>query len=139
MAYTGTGAIGFVETAGTPGLLPSFRVHSSTFSGGIITSPTDSHTATVAFGSVALGTAIQNSLGYDVLVNYSLSVSVVGSGTLSVGVGPTSTPTTDVVNQFVTSGTFNSVSTTAIVPSGYWLLINCTTPAIVSNTQVCPI
>src|SRR6266404_2144044 len=49
--------------------------------------------AVSAASTLALGTAYQNTLGYDVLLCIYLSVTVNTSGVLRLGVGPTTTPT----------------------------------------------
>lgn len=110
--------------------------------GGIITAPVDSHTATIGFGtSLTAGTSIQNTLGYDVLVNISVSASSATGATVVLGIGPTNTPTTDAVNASFTAVSFAPITFTAIVPNTYWLLVNTTGTITVSSitTQVCPL
>ena len=105
----------------------------------LITSPVDSNTATTAFGSLAIGTALQNTLGYDILVNISIAATVATGATIVLGVGPTSTPTTNPVTASFSVGLTQSF--TAIVPSGYYCLVNTTGTITVGSitTQVCPI
>lgn len=108
-------------------------------SGALTTQPVSSSTATTAFGSLTAGTAKQNTLGYDILININVNVSVVVlAGTLVLGVGSTSTPTTNVVTGSIAAATM--ISFTAIVPNNYYVLVNTTGTLTVSlTTQVCPL
>jgi len=87
--------------------------------GGILTAPPVS-----AASTLALGTAYQNALNYDVLLLVCLNVTVNTSGVLKLGVGPTSTPT----QQNIVSG----VTTTGqwfipiYLPSSYYALLSTT-------------
>lgn len=92
----------------------------------ITTAPTDSHTATTAFATtLTLGTAIQNTTGYDLTVCIGFAVSTATTATVILGVGPTSTPTTDtVIPSFTSVGC--ALSITAHVPNNYYLLVNKT-------------
>lgn len=106
------------------------------------TAPTDSHTATTGFGSLSIGTALQNTLGYDILVNVSVAATAATGATIVMGVGPTNTPTTDAITasfSIITVAVTTSFS--AIVPTGYYLLVNTTGTITVGSvqTQVCPI
>lgn len=121
----------------------AYIVGTLNISGAITTLPVASSTATTAFGtSLTLGTAVQNTTGYDILVNISVIVMNASGGALVLGVGPTSTPTTNTV-----TGTFTVVTTqpptnfSAIVPNSYYLLVNTTGTITVSSvlTQVCPL
>ena len=100
--------------------------------------PVASAIATSNFGStLTLGTAIQNTLGYDILVNVNIQSSVATSATIVMGVGPTASPATNAV-----TGTFSGVdiiSFSAIVPNNYYLLVNSTGTFTASSIvlQVC--
>lgn len=102
-----------------------------------IVAPVDSNTATTGFGSVAIGTALQNTLGYDILVNISIAATVATGATIVMGVGSTNTPTTNPVTASFSVGLTASFS--AIVPNGYYLLVNTTGTITVGSitTQVC--
>lgn len=106
----------------------------------ITTAPTDSHTATAAFAtSLTLGTAIQNTTGYDLNVCIGIAVSSATTATIVLGVGSSSTPTTDtIVPSFTTVG--SALSINAIVPNNYYLLVNKTgTIASTNNIVVTPL
>lgn len=83
--------------------------------------PTNSHTATVAFGSLTIGTPKQNTLGYDILVTCRIPVTAAVSGAVAMGVGPSSTPTTDSLTGTLSAAT--TVDFSAVVPSGYYLSV----------------
>lgn len=105
----------------------------------LATAPPASSTATAGYGSLAVGTALQNTLGYDILVNISLTASAAVGATIVLGVGPTNTPTTNAV-----TGSFSAALTqsfTAVVPAGYYCLVNTTGTITVGSitTQVCPL
>lgn len=83
--------------------------------------PTDSHAATAAFTQVAFGTPLQNTAAYAILVTLTAVVTSATTATFSLGVGPTSTPTTDVVVPSFTTAAQAIVSYSAVVPAGYYL------------------
>lgn len=111
--------------AGSVVLATSPTITTPLLASGFSSTPTDSHTATTAFGtSLTLGTALQNTAGYDILVNIVLSVTVAASATVVMGIGPTSTPTTDTaISTFSITGDFTLC---AYVPNNYYLLVNKT-------------
>lgn len=123
---TGSGS---VVLAGSP------TITSPLLSGGFASTPTDSHTATALFGtSLTLGTAIQNLTGYDIIVNVGFAITVATTATIIMGVGSTSTPTTDtIIPSFSTTGT---CSITAYVPNNYYLLVNKTGTLTSTNNIV---
>ena len=108
----------------------------------IATVPPSSSTATTAFGtSITAGTAKQNTLGYNILVNISVDVASATTATIVLGVGPTSTPATNtVVSSFSTVTALPSISFSAIVPNSYYLLVNTTGTIIITSitVQSCP-
>lgn len=112
-----------VSTAGTP-LFVSLK-----------TAPVSSSTATAAFGtSLTLGTAIQNTTGYNLFVNIVFNVTVAASATLVMGVGSTSSPTTNTAaDTFSTTGDF---TLTAYVPNNYYLLVDKTGSLTSTNAIV---
>jgi hypothetical protein len=133
-----------INTASNNASAPVVVVDSSTGqltkAAGIQTAPIDSSTATTAFGaSLTTGTPMQNTLGYDILVNVSGMAIVGAPGTVVLGVGPTSPPSTNDVTPTL-AGT-GLVSFGAVVPNNYYVLVDVTggvtIPAVV--TQVCPI
>lgn len=142
----GAGVLPSMQTlvSAIPSTNPVVTINASTGAlsqaAGIITAPTDSHTSSVAFGSsLTAGTAKQNTLGYDILVNVSVAFSLATAATVVLGVGPTSTPTTDAVTASISAGTV--VSFSAIIPNNYYILVNTTGTITVGSitTQVCPL
>jgi hypothetical protein len=106
----------------------------------LATAPPASSIATAAFTPLVLGTASANTLGYDILVNISIVGTPTTTASIVLGVGSTSTPTTNAV-----TGTLIGLATTsfcAVVPAGYYCLVNAsgggyTVTSI--TTQVCPL
>jgi hypothetical protein len=116
---------------------PLFTIPSG---GGIATVPPSSHTATVAFGSLTSGTPKQNTLGYDILLNISVTITVAAvAGTIVLGVGSTSTPTTDAVTGTISVATV--VSFSAIIPANYYVSVTTTGTLTVGSVtvQACPL
>ncbi len=110
---------------------------SGTFTGGIVTVPVSSHTATTGFStSLTAGTAVQNTLTYDILVNICVSVTSSTTATITLGVGSTSTPTVDtaIPSSTVAATTYYNLS--AIVPANYYLLVNTTGTIVVASITV---
>jgi hypothetical protein len=122
---------------GTAILLPDTRGVNSSFASGIQTAPVSSNTATTAFGAtLTLGTAIQNTTGYDLLVNVSVPVTAATAATFIGGVGPTSTPTTNTLSPSLTISAVTDYFTFCfVVPSSYYLLVN-TSGTISAGTPV---
>jgi len=114
----------------------------STSSGSLVSSPPASATATTTFGtSLTAATAKQNTNGYDVLLNICVTVTSATAATLTLGIGPTSTPTVDTVVSSFTVATSTVFTFSAYVPSTYYVLVSSTgTPTISGiNCQVCTI
>ncbi len=89
------------------------------FDVGIATAPDVSSASTLALGS-----AYQNTLGYDVVLSVYLSVTANVSGVLQLGVGPTNTPTQQTI---VTGSTATGIWTVPIyLPAGYYALLSTT-------------
>ena len=115
---------------------------SGTFNGGLSTAPVSSDTATNGFyTSATAGTALKNTLGYDIMVNICVDVTSSTTATLVLGVGSTSTPTTDTVVPSFTFAALTPLNFTAIVPNNYYLLINSTGTIVISSItlQSCPL
>lgn len=106
----------------------------------IRTAPPSSNVASSGFGPITIGTALQNSIGYNLLVNISVNVTVATSATITLGVGSSSTPTVNtVVNTFSVAAT-TIYNFSAIVPASYYLLVNTTGTITVGSItiQSCP-
>lgn len=102
-------ALGSASVPGTVGTLASH--------------PPASHTAAGSFGPVAIGTPLQNTLGYDILVCVVVVVTAATNATFAMGVGSSSTPTTDPAVAAFTSAGVETVTLVAFVPAGYYLSI----------------
>ena len=103
-------------------------------SGSLASSPVSSSTATSAFvTSLTAGTAQQNTAGYDLMVNVIVNVSSATTATLVLGIGTTSTPTTQTVIPSFTTATEQTYSFIAYVPNNYYLLVNTTGTISVSS------
>ncbi len=93
-----------------------------TVAGTRATVPPTQATIATALGSVALGTALQNTLSYDVRLVLYIPVTADTSGTILVGVGTTSTPTQVTV---VAATTLTGIITvTATVPASQYVLVS---------------
>jgi hypothetical protein len=115
---------------------------SGSFTGGWSTAPVSSSTATTAFGaSLTAGTALQNTTGYDLLVNVAASFTAATTATLILGVGSTSTPSTNTVIPSFTVAASTLYTFAAIVPSNYYLLVNSTgtITGLTLTIQSCPL
>ena len=109
-------------------------------SSSIVTAPVSSATATTAFGtSLTAGTSVQNTTGYDLMVNICFSVTSSTAATITLGVGSATAPTANtVVSSFTTAGKI--INFMAVVPNNYYLVVNTTGTIVVGSitTQVCP-
>ncbi len=72
--------------------------------------------------TLALGTAYQNTLGYDILLVVFLSVTLNTSGVVQLGVGPTSTPTQQTIIGGVSTVGFATIP--IYLPSSYYALLS---------------
>lgn len=103
----------------------------------LITAPAASSTVTSGFGSsLTAGTAVQNTLGYDILINIVVSASLATAATIVLGVGATSTPTTNTVIPTFTLAALNFYTFSAVVPSNYYVLVNTTGTITVASITV---
>ena len=101
-------------------------------SGSITTAPPVSSSA-----SLALGTAYQNTSGYDVVVTVYLAVSAATSGSILSGVGTTTTPTQQTIVSSITVAALTIVPVTLYIPAGYYALLSTsgTITATISGQQ----
>lgn len=100
-----------------------------------------SNTATSTFGALAVGTARQNTANYAILVNVSIVVTAATSATITLGVGPTSTPTTNTAVNTFTAAAATTFHLCGFVPAGYYMLVNTTGTITVGSitTQTCAV
>lgn len=90
--------------------------------GTVATTPPTNATIQTALGNLALGTAFQNTLAYDVRLTIFLSVTVNTSGVVKLGVGTTNTPTQATIITGVTTVGFLPV--TFKIPAGQFALLS---------------
>ena len=103
--------------------------------GTVRTAPPASHTA-ISFGtSLTLGTALQNTLGYDILVNICVSVTAAVSANFQIGVGSTNTPTKDNILPASISAA-ETFTVCVIVPHNYYVLLDKTGTSSTSTNQL---
>jgi len=99
--------------------------------GALVTSPPASSVVSAAFGSVLSdGTAKQNTLGYDIILNIVTAFGPSISGRVFLGVGPTNPPATNQVIPSFTTITTAQFNFTAYVPSGYWVVVTSTNTSV---------
>ena len=72
--------------------------------------------------TLALGTAYQNTLGYDIVLTVYLSITANTSGVIQLGVGPTSTPTQQTLVTGVVTVGFLPVP--IYLPNNYYALLS---------------
>jgi hypothetical protein len=145
ISNTGTAAESNVIRIGTQGTGAgqqnvAYIVGPLNISGAITTQPTNSSTATTAFGSsLTAGTTVQNTTGYDLLINISVNITAAVGATVVLGVGATSPPTTNAVTSSFSTALVSSFC--AIVPNNYYLLVNTTGTVTVGSitAQACPL
>lgn len=105
----------------------------NTFGPSISTAP-----AASSLSTLSLGSAYQNTLGYDVLLTVYINITINAAGNITCGVGPTSTPTAQTLVTGVTVLGYFPIS--VYLPSNYYALITATglTASIVGQ-QVTPV
>jgi len=112
----------------------SFGNSGLSLQGYLTTSPPSSATATTAWvTSLTAGTAQQNTSGYDMLVTICVTVALSTTATLVMGVGATSTPTTQTVIPSFTVAAATQYTWSAYVPNNYYLLVNSTGTITISS------
>jgi hypothetical protein len=103
----------------------------------LITSPPSSNTATTAFGtSLTSGTSVQNTLGYDILLNISISITAATTATITMGVGPSTGPTVNTAIPSFSAAAATVYALSAVVPTGYWIVVNHTGTITVGSITV---
>lgn len=85
--------------------------------GGIATAPPVSSASTLA-----LGTAYQNTLGYDILLAVNVNITVNAAGSVLLGVGPTSTPTQQTIESGITA--LGPLMVPIYLPNNYYALLS---------------
>jgi hypothetical protein len=106
-----------LKTNGSTTALTLSTAQKATFSAGIETAPAVSGTPTLSLGS-----AYQNTLGYDVILSLYLNITVNSTGSISCGVGPTNSPSTQTILSGVTVLGYFPI--TVYLPSNYYVIVN---------------
>ena len=88
--------------------------------------PVDAATASAAFGSLAVGTALQNTSNYPILVNVSMAITASTTAVILVGVGSTNTPTAQAVTASFTVAAFTVFNFSFVVPAKYYARVTTT-------------
>lgn len=127
-----TGIAGASYSAGSP---TPYLTYLDTSDGQLTTpTPASSHAVIVAFGSITLGTAKQNTSAYAIHVNINIVATAATAATIIMGVGSTNTPTTDTVWPSFTVAAASNYAMSALVPAGFYLLVNTTGTITVGST-----
>lgn len=91
------------------------------------TSPPASTVVTAAFGtSLGDGSAKQNTLGYDIILNIITAFGPSVNGRVFLGVGPTNSPATNQVIPAFFTLTTAQYNFMAYVPNNYWVVVTST-------------
>lgn len=94
--------------------------------GVIATLPASSNSITAGFGSITVGTPLQNTSNQDILVNICVRVSAATAATIVLGVDISPTPATNTVIPTFSTVTPLFFTFSAYVPSRYWLSVDTT-------------
>lgn len=110
--------------------------HLATFKKNIATAPGVSQTA-----ALAVGTAFQNTLGYDVVLTVYLSVTAATSASILLGVGTTTTPTQQTIVNGFTTAIEQIVPVTIYLPAAYYAKLSTsgTITQTISGQQIMPV
>lgn len=134
----GTGATNIGNATGNTAVTGSLSTTTTLKAGtSIISAPTVSSTVTTAFGaSLTVGTPVQNTTGYDILVNVAVTVSSSTTATLTLGVGTSATPTTNTAVPSFTVAAATVFTLVAYVPNNYYLSVGSTGTISVASATV---
>lgn len=108
-----------------------------TVNGNISTVPSASSTVTTGYGSsLTAGTALRNTLGYDILINVCVTVTASTTATIVAGVGSTSTPTTNTVVPSFTVAASSTYIFSLYVPNSFYALVDTTGTITIGSITV---
>ncbi len=93
--------------------------------------PVAANTASSTFGSLAVGTALQNTANYPILVNVSMDVTSSTGAVILVGVGSTNTPTAQAITDSFTVATATPYGFSFVVPSKFYAKVTTTGTIVV--------
>jgi hypothetical protein len=103
--------------------------------GSLITTPANSDDS-----SLSLGTAYQNTLGYDIVLTVYLAITAATAGSVAVGVGATNTPTQQNVISGFTIAALSIIPITIYLPTSYYALVSLTSvTGSISGQQIMPV
>jgi hypothetical protein len=124
-----------------PSPTPALTYCDTTHSQIVSTLAVASATVTTNFGQIAVGTALQNTANYAILVNVSLVITAATSATIIMGIGSTSSPSTSTVVTTFSTAASEIISFSGFVPAGYYILVNTTGTITVGSitTQSCAV
>ena len=111
----------FVTTTDKGAVLLAISVSGSVISlvmppiNGLITSPPASQSS-----SLAVGTAYQNTLGYDVMLTVYLNITSALAANILLGVGPSNTPTQQTLISGLTLSVLGIIPVNIYIPAGYY-------------------
>lgn len=135
------GSGGLRLSCGINGVVDIESLSATTFSSAIATKPVNSSVATAAFTtSLVVATSVQNTTGYNLLVNICFDVTSATAATITLGVGNTIGPVVNTVVSSFTTATSIVKNFSAIVPNNYYLVVNTTGTITVAGitAQSCP-
>jgi hypothetical protein len=88
--------------------------------------PVQASAASSTFGSLAVGTALQNTANYPILVNVSVAVTAATTAVILVGVGSTNAPTAQAVTASFTVAAVTTYGFSFVVPAKYYAKVTTT-------------
>lgn len=102
----------------------------------LITAPAASQSS-----ALVIGTAFQNTLGYDVVLTVYLAVASATTANILLGVGPTATPTQQTIVNGLSLLALGIIPVTIYLPSGYFALLSTTgtISVSISGQQIMPV
>lgn len=91
--------------------------------------------------SLAIGAAYQNTFGYDVILTVYLSVTAATTADITLGVGPTNTPTDQTLISGLTVAALTIIPITISLPNNYYALLDTsgTITMTISGQQAMPV
>ena len=91
--------------------------------------------------ALTLGSAYQNPFAYDVILTVYLDVSAATTASISLGVGPTNSPTQQTIISSITAASDTFIPVTIYLPVNYWALLSTTgtITATISGQQAMPV
>ena len=106
----------------------------------VITSFTTAPAASQS-SSLSIGSAFQNTLGYDVVLTVYLDIASATTASISLGVGPTSTPAQQTIVSSLTASALSVIPVTIYLPNNYYALLTTsgTISVSISGQQAMPV